>query len=174
MIQNSINQDENTIRIMDITYSSAVDGTGFRDVLFVNFCPHRCKGCQNEQTWSVENGKDVSVDEVYKDLIQSSLTNVTFSGGEPFCQSKPLIKLAKMLKNANKTIWIYTGFLFEDILKDEEKTQLLKLCEVCVDGKFEEDKKGLNMRFKGSSNQRIIDVKKSLESGNVVEFDLSF
>lgn len=174
MIQNSINQNENVIRIMDITYSSAVDGTGFRDVLFVNFCPHHCKGCQNEQTWSFENGKDVSVDEVYENLTKSFLTNVTFSGGEPFCQPKPLIKLARMLKKANKTIWIYTGFLFEEILHDEEKKELLALCDVCVDGKFEEDKKGLNMRFKGSSNQRIIDVKKSLDTGCVVDFDLSF
>lgn len=174
MTQNNINKDENVIRIMDITYSSAVDGTGFRDVLFVNYCPHHCKGCQNEQTWDAANGKDASVSEVFKDLTKSSLTNVTFSGGEPFCQPKPLIKLAKMLRAANKTIWIYTGFLFEDILKDEEKKELLKLCDVCVDGRFEEEKKGLNMRFKGSSNQRIIDVKKSLQQNRVVDFDLSF
>lgn len=173
MIQ-KINQNENTLRIMDITYSSAVDGTGFRDVLFVNYCPHHCKGCHNPETWDEKNGRDVTVDEVFKSLTKSSLTNVTFSGGEPFCQPKPLAALAKMLCKAGKTIWVYTGFLFEDLLADSEKKKLLELCDVCVDGPFEEDKKGLNMRFRGSSNQRIIDVKKSLEKGEVIEFDLSF
>ena len=173
MIQ-KINQNENTLRIMDITYSSAVDGTGFRDVLFVNYCPHHCKGCHNPETWDEKNGRDVTVDEVFKSLTKSSLTNVTFSGGEPFCQPKPLAALAKMLCKAGKTIWVYTGFLFEDLLADSEKKKLLELCDVCVDGPFEEDKKGLNMRFRGSSNQRIIDVKKSLERGEVIEFDLSF
>ena len=99
---------------------------------------------------------------------------MTFSGGEPFCQPKPLIKLAKMLKQSGKTIWVYTGFLFEKLLEDEERKELLLLCDVCVDGRFEEDKKGLNMRFKGSSNQRIIDVKKSVQKGEVVNSDLSF
>ena len=159
---------------MDITYSSAVDGTGFRDVLFVNYCPHHCKGCHNEETWSEENGRDVNVEEVFKNLTKSSLTNVTFSGGEPFCQTKPLLKLAKMLRENGKSIWVYTGFLFEKLLEKEDCRALLELCDVCVDGRFEEDKKGLNMRFKGSSNQRIIDVKKSLLSGSVVDFDLSF
>lgn len=173
MIQ-KLNNNENTVRIMDITYSSAVDGTGFRDVLFVNYCPHHCIGCHNQKTWDYENGKDVSIEEVFKDLTKSDLTNVTFSGGEPFCQPKPLTKLAKMLADYGKTIWIYTGFLFEDLLKDKEKTELLKHCCVCVDGKFDESKKGLNMRFKGSSNQRIIDVQKSLEAGYVIDFDLSF
>lgn len=169
-----INADENTIRIMDITYSSAVDGTGFRDVLFVNYCPHLCPGCHNPETWDTENGRDVSVDEVFESLTKSSLTNVTFSGGEPFCQPKPLTNLAKKLRGAGKSIWVYTGFLFEQLLADGEKKELLKLCDVCVDGRFEEDKKGLNMRFKGSSNQRIIDVGKSLEQGKVIDFDLSF
>lgn len=169
-----INQSEDLIRIMDITYSSAVDGTGFRDVLFVNYCPHQCRGCHNPETWDYENGKDVSIIEVFEKLTKSSLTNVTFSGGEPFCQPKPLIKLAKMLRQAGKTIWVYTGFLFERLMEDEKRKELLLLCDVCVDGRFEEDKKGLNMRFKGSSNQRIIDVKKSVQKGEVVNFDLSF
>ncbi len=173
MIQ-KINQNYDTLRIMDITYSSAVDGTGFRDVLFVNYCPHHCKGCHNPETWDAENGHTVSVDEVFKSLTKSSLTNVTFSGGEPFCQPKPLAALAKKLIKEGKTIWVYTGFLFEELLKNSEQKELLELCDVCVDGRFEEEKKGLNMRFKGSSNQRIIDVKKSIEKGEVAEFDLSF
>ena len=87
------------IRINDITYSSSVDGTGFRDVVFVNYCPHHCEDCHNKQTWDRETGRDVTVGEVYKCLTKSAMTNVTFSGGEPFEQPDALAELAKMVKN---------------------------------------------------------------------------
>ena len=166
---------EKTIRINDITYSSAVDGTGFRDVLFVNYCPHHCPECHNKQTWDKENGRDITVGEAYKCLTKSAITNVTFSGGEPFEQPEALSVLAEMLKNeAKKTIWVYSGYTFEQLCASPEKKNLLSLCDVLVDGRFEKDKAKLNMRFKGSENQRIIDVKKSLESGQPVLFDLDF
>lgn len=165
-------QNNDTIRIMDITYSSAVDGTGFRDVLFVNFCPHRCEGCHNRETWDKENGRDVSIDYCFERLTESSITNVTFSGGEPFCQAGALYKLGKRLLEAGKDIWIYSGYTFEEIIKDEEKKRLLSICKVLVDGRFILAEKGINMRFKGSANQRIIDVQKSLEKGEVVLADI--
>lgn len=165
-------QNNDIIRIMDITYSSSVDGTGFRDVLFVNFCPHRCEGCHNRETWDKENGKDVSVDYCFERLTESSITNVTFSGGEPFCQAAPLYSLGKRLIEAGKDIWIYSGYTFEEIIKDEDKKKLLSLCSVLVDGRFVLKEKGINMRFKGSANQRIIDVQKSLEKGEVVLADI--
>ena len=147
---------------MDITYSSSVDGTGFRDVLFVNYCPHHCEGCHNPETWDKENGKDVTVDYCFQRLTESSITNVTFSGGEPFCQADALYELGKRLIEAGKNIWIYSGYTFEEIVKDEKKKRLLSICTVLVDGRFVLSKKGINMRFKGSSNQRILDVQKSL------------
>ena len=157
------------LRIMDITFSSAVDGSGFRDTLFVNYCPHRCEGCHNPQTWDKENGKDVTLKEVYDKLTQSSITNVTFSGGEPFCQAEKLCILAKYLKHyTNKTIWAYSGYTFEQIVANKQMKNLLEMCDVLVDGRFEKDKATLNLRFKGSENQRIIDVPTSLKSGNVV------
>lgn len=167
-------QTNDTIRIMDITFSSSVDGTGFRDVLFVNYCPHHCEGCHNRETWDKANGRDVSIDYCYGELTKSSLTNVTFSGGEPFCQAKPLKKLAEKLIAAGKTIWIYSGYTFEEIIKDEEKKELLALCTVLVDGRFVLSQKGINMRFKGSENQRILDVKKSLENMEPVLADIDF
>ena len=167
-------QNSNTIRIMDITFSSSVDGTGFRDVLFVNFCPHHCEGCHNKETWDKANGRDVSIDYCYGELTKSSLTNVTFSGGEPFCQAKPLKKLAERLIAAGKNIWIYSGYTFEEIIKNEEMKELLALCTVLVDGRFVLSKKGINMRFKGSENQRILDVKKSLENMEPVLADIDF
>ncbi len=165
---------EDIIHVQDITYSSAVDGTGFRDVLFVNYCPHRCEGCHNQQTWDVENGKDMTVTEVFECLTKSSITNVTFSGGEPFCQPKALKNLAEMIKNAGKTIWVYSGYTYEQIVADEDKKALLMLCDVLVDGRYIKEEAKLNMRFKGSENQRIIDVKKSIEQEKIVLFDLEF
>ena len=157
------------IRLMDITYSSSVDGTGFRDVLFVAGCPHRCKGCHNPETWNFKSGNEATIEEVFTLLTKSSITNVTFSGGEPFCQAKPLSELAKKIKKeTEKNIWIYSGFTFEEIISDKEKLELLKECEVLVDGRFEENKKGLNLKFKGSENQRIIDIKESLKANEIV------
>lgn len=163
------NFENETLRIMDIIYSSAVDGSGFRDTLFVNYCPHRCDGCHNPETWDKKNGRDVTLKEVYESLTKSDITNITYSGGEPFCQAEKLAMLSEEIrKNTNKTIWIYSGYTFEQIVADEKKLRLLELCDVLVDGRFDKNQAKLNMRFKGSENQRIIDVKKSLETGAVV------
>ena len=166
------NLEDVTIRIMDIMHSSSVDGTGFRDVLFVNYCPHRCEGCHNPKTWDKANGRDVNLKEVYDDLMESSFTNVTFSGGEPFEQAKELTILARAIKEGGKSIWIYSGYTYENILYDKNKLRLLELCDVLVDGRFEKDNTELNLRFKGSLNQRIIDIKKSLSEGEIVLADL--
>lgn len=166
------NLEDTKIRIMDIMHSSSVDGTGFRDVLFVNYCPHRCEGCHNPESWEKENGRYVTLREVYDDLTKSSLTNVTFSGGEPFEQPHELYILACALKECGKTIWAYSGYTFEQLTADREKRKLLEMCDVLVDGKFDKSKTELNLRFKGSLNQRIIDVSKSLDKGSVVLYDL--
>lgn len=157
------------MNIMDILYSSSVDGDGFRDVIFVAGCPHHCKGCHNPQSWDPSNGHYESCENIFKNLMESSITNVTFSGGEPFNQSIELIKLAKMIhSNSNKDIWIYSGYTYEEIIRDPNKLELLKLCKVLVDGHFVEKLKVPNLRFKGSSNQRIIDIQKSLKDNKIV------
>ncbi len=160
---------ENFLNIVDITYSSSVDGEGFRDVVFVCYCPHHCEGCHNPETWNEKNGHKESIDEIFKKLTKSSLTNVTFSGGEPFCQAEALTKLAEHIKtHTKKTIWIYSGYTFEEIISDKKKKKLLCLCDVLVDGKFEKKYFKENIRFKGSENQRIIDIKKSMEEKSVI------
>lgn len=157
------------LNIMDITYSSAVDGEGFRDVLFVNYCPHRCPGCHNPETWEEKNGHKESLSEIYKKLTKSTLTNITYSGGEPFCQSENLVLLSDYIKKTTeKTIWIYSGYTFEEIISDENKKKLLEMCDVLVDGRFEKEYFKENLRFKGSLNQRIIDVKKSLKNEKII------
>lgn len=163
------------IQIMDIVHSSSVDGTGFRDVLFVSGCPHRCDGCHNPETWDYSAGRETTLGEVYDTLSQSFITNVTFSGGEPFEQSDALYYLAKAIKeNTGKTIWIYSGYVYENLIYDRDKRKLLELCDVLVDGRFEKDNTELNMRFRGSLNQRIIDVKASFQEQKIVLFDMNF
>lgn len=163
-----ISKNQNLIRVQNISYSSSVDGEGFRDVLFVNYCPHHCEGCHNPETWDEAHGKWKTIDEIFEKLTMSDITDVTFSGGEPFCQCEELTKLAKRLNAAGKTVWSYTGYLFEDILKDDEKKELLMQLEVLVDGPFVKELKEENLRFKGSTNQRIIDVQKSLKANKII------
>ena len=161
------------LQMMNVQYSSSVDGTGFRDVLFVSGCPHRCEGCHNPQTWDYHAGVRVKLGEVYEKLTNSSITNITISGGEPFEQASSLYYLvSEIKKNTDKTVWIYSGYTFENIIFDKEKRSLLEICDVLVDGRFEKDNTELNMRFKGSLNQRIIDIKKSLEKGEAVLLEL--
>lgn len=162
------NFGDKTIRIMDIMYSSSVDGTGFRDVLFVNYCPHHCEGCHNPESWDKKNGYNEKISEIFSKLMQSSVTNVTFSGGEPFEQPEELYILGKALKEHGKTLWIYSGYTFEQIMSDPKKKKLLEICDVLVDGRFEKDNTELNMRFKGSLNQRIIDVPQSLAYNKII------
>lgn len=157
------------LRIMKITYSSAVDGEGFRDTLFVNYCPHHCPGCHNPQTWDEENGRLVTLRKVYNDLTKSNVTNITYSGGEPFCQAENLAVLTRHIKETtDKTFWIYSGYTYEELINDSVKLELLKLCDVLVDGRFEKKYFKENLRFKGSENQRIIDIQKSLKKGEIV------
>ncbi len=164
-----------TIAISGITHSSAVDGVGFRDVLFVNYCPHHCDGCHNPETWDRANGRIVTLQSVYEDLTKSSVTNITFSGGEPFEQPLELAFLAKYIReNHGKSFWVYSGYTYEQIIADTAKKMLLEQCDVLVDGRFEKNNRELNMRFRGSLNQRIIDIKKSLDAGEAVEFDLDW
>lgn len=161
--------------MMDISYSSSVDGTGFRDVLFVTGCPHHCPGCQNPETWEMEKGHLTPLGEVYDKLMHSDITNITYSGGEPFQQAAALAALTREIRaHSKKTIWVYSGYLFEALAADPEKRQLLELCDVLVDGRFEQEKTQLNLRFRGSTNQRFIDISASLAAGKAVLYDLDF
>ena len=157
------------MRIAGVIPCSFVDGPGCRYTLFTQGCGHRCVGCQNPQTWDFYGGQEVSVDEILRDIKKEAPINkVTISGGEPFCQELDLLKLCKSLKRENYNIWVYTGFTWDDIKDSEE----LRYIDVVVDSPFVESLKTLELPFRGSSNQRIIDVKKSLESGYIVEFDI--
>ena len=159
------------VRISGIVNDSITDGPGLRYTIFVQGCPHRCDGCHNPQTWDFNAGKFISLTEIMNEINANPLLQgVTFSGGEPMCQAKELLPLAKWIVNKNLNLAIYTGFMFEDLLKinNKEQIELLKLADVLVDGKFEKEKKDYMLKFCGSTNQRIIDLKESFKQNKLV------
>lgn len=156
------------LNVSGITEDSITDGPGLRFVLFVQGCPHHCRGCHNPSTHIFGVGLDMSVDEIYQRIKNNPLqTGITFSGGEPFCQAKLLADLAERLKKRNYHIAVYTGYTFEELINsgDCDKLRLLSNIDILIDGKFELEKRNLEILFRGSENQRILDVPQSLSHG---------
>ena len=157
------------IRISGIVEESIVDGPGLRYVLFTQGCPHHCKGCHNPTTHPFDGGRMVSPDWVFADVRKNPIVRgVTFSGGEPFVQSGKLAPLAERLRAAGYNLTSYTGYLYEELLADSRHMPLLRQLDILVDGPFILEEKSLIIRFRGSRNQRIIDVPRSLAEGRVV------
>ena len=148
---------------------SIVDGEGIRTVIWTQGCKHHCKGCHNLETWSFDSGYLIDVDSVIKEI--DSLTGqdgITLSGGDPFYQVDACTLIAKHCKDKKLNVWCYTGFLYEDLIKDTKMLELLKYIDVLVDGPFVLKERSLDLYFKGSSNQRIIDVPNSLKENKIV------
>ena len=159
----------NNIRILSIKYGTSVDGIGLRTSLYCAGCENRCPGCHNPQSWNEDGGEAISVDELYHRVVEADM-NVTFTGGDPMYHPEGFIALASLIKcNTNKTIWCYTGYRFEELLSHPLRRLLVELCDVIVDGRYIEAERDLSLHFRGSRNQRIIDVKASLD-GDVVLF----
>ena len=152
------------------------NGPGIRTTIFVTGCTHKCHNCFNEEYQDFDFGDPWTpkeTDEVIEDLKLDEVKGLTILGGEPFQNEVDLLEVLRDIKKeVQKDIWIFSGYTYEEILKDEDKKKLLEECDVLVDGRFVEALKDLSLRFRGSSNQRIIDVQKSLESNEVVLFDL--
>ena len=155
------------MRIAGILRNSVVNGEGIRDVIFTQGCPHHCKGCHNPSTWDVEGGRTMSVDDVICELSNST-NDVTISGGEPLIQLKEVEELLNKLHECNKSAWLYTGYSYEDIPTETWERLCISGLKVVVDGEFELAKKDLRLQFRGSSNQRLIDLPKTLNSGKIV------
>lgn len=144
---------------------SIVDGPGLRYTIFAQGCPHHCPGCHNPQTHAFDTGKQMQITDILQDICKNPLlSGVTFSGGEPFCQAEPLYYLAEQLKGKGKHLMAYSGYTFEELcqLPDPFVLKLLSLLDLLVDGKFVETERNLELRFRGSNNQRVLDVPKSL------------
>ena len=161
-------------RIIDYKAFNFVDGEGVRNSLYVSGCMFHCKGCQNAATWSFKAGipytKELE-EQIMRDLAQPYVQGLTLLGGEPFLNTGILIPLVKRIREElpEKDIWSWTGYTWEELmLETPDKLELLQLVDILVDGRFDITKKNLMLQFRGSSNQRIIDVKKSLDQGAVI------
>lgn len=159
------------LRICGTEPESIVDGKGFRFVIFTQGCPHACPGCHNPQTHDFNAGTWVDIDTLLGEICENPLLKgVTFSGGEPFCQAWPLAHLAQTLHQRSLDITTYTGYLYEDLLarNDPEINALLDQTDYLIDGPFVEAEKDLTLQFRGSRNQRVINMKLTRELGRVV------
>ena len=164
-------EEEQQIRLMRIVVDTTVDGPGWRSSVYCAGCRHQCAGCHNPETWSFEAGQWETVDNILNQLAQTE-GNITFSGGDPMYQAEAFTHLARRIREElHRTIWCYTGFSFEQVAADPVMSRMLPYLEVLVDGPFKEGLKNLDLLFRGSSNQRLVDVQRSLSEGRVVEFE---
>ena len=159
------------IQLMRIVVDTTVDGPGWRTSVYCAGCRHACPGCHNPETWSFQAGESVSVDEIFERLAATE-GNITFSGGDPMYQAEAFTALSKRIVNElHRTIWCYTGFTFEEVQADPVMRQMLPYLEVLVDGTFLQEQRNLDLMFRGSKNQRLVDVPASLRAGHVVEYE---
>lgn len=160
-----------SLRISGVEPESIVDGKGIRYVIFTQGCPHHCPGCHNPQTHDFAGGYLADTDKLLDELRQNPLLKgVTFSGGEPFCQPTPLAELAEKIHALGLDVTIYSGFTYEQLVdkRDPAVDALLRQADVLIDGRYEEDQRDLTLRFRGSSNQRVIDLNRTRTEDHIV------
>ena len=158
------------LNLSGIVQDSIVDGPGIRTTIFCQGCPHHCPGCHNPETWDFGCGTDVPVEDLV-DVVRSNplCRGVTFSGGEPFAQAAGFAKLARLLKERGYEVASYSGYTFEELLNgSDDQKELLASIDILIDGPFLLAQKSLEVPFRGSRNQRILDVKKSLAESRAV------
>lgn len=159
------------VRIAGVVKESIVDGPGIRFVVFAQGCKHHCPGCHNPETHDFDSGNLVDIDAIINEMKKNPLLDgITLSGGEPFEQPEAFSELANRSRALGYHVMTYTGYTYETLLekKDEKRIRLLENIDILVDGKFELEKKSMMLKFRGSKNQRIIDVKKSRCENDVV------
>lgn len=164
------------MRYASLLYNDVVNSDGVALTIYCQGCPHHCKGCFSQSTWDFEGGLEFTEQEIKNCmyvLANNPYDNIVLLGGEPFCN----IELCSAMLNINnmmgkpKTVWCYTGYLFEDLLRDEKKRRLLEKIDVLIDGPFVEKLKDSKLKYRGSSNQRIIDVRASLIKKQIILLD---
>ena len=155
-----------TYQVLDIIKGTTVDGPGFRTSIYLAGCSHHCPGCHNPQSWDPEAGSAFSLDEILK-VVEEEDFDVTISGGDPLYHPESLAKLIQKLKRNRRNVWVYTGYKWEEIISDRLLFSAIKNADVLVDGLFLEDLKDPDLIFKGSSNQRIIDIQESIKNSSI-------
>lgn len=176
---------DDKIRIAGIMKESIVDGPGIRLAVFCQGCPHSCEGCHNPQSHDFAGGYDMSISEILEEFDKNPLlSGITFSGGEPMCQPVPFAALSEAVKKRGKTVTIFSGYTFEELLerargiKDEltfeerkATAYLLRTCDILIDGRFQLERRDLTLKYRGSDNQRVIDMNKSRKTGEICLYD---
>ena len=154
-----------TIRLASLIHDSIVDGEGLRSVIFTQGCPHNCPGCHNQKSIPYDGGEVLEISQVLADVLGRDLKRVTFSGGEPMIQAEACYHIAKVLKEHGYSLWSYTGFTMDALLRHRDPyiRKFLECLDIVIDGRFILAERSIATLFRGSKNQRIIDVQKSLE-----------
>jgi len=158
------------IRIFGTVNDSIVDGPGYRYAIFTQGCPHGCPGCHNPETHDFDGGRVVDTESIISQFSANPLLDgITLTGGDPMCQPEPCLMLAKAAHARGLTVWAYTGYVWEALLKENDPARmaLLREVDVLVDGPFLIAQRSLALQFCGSRNQRLIDVQKTLAEGTV-------
>lgn len=159
------------LRVAGVVGESIVDGPGIRYAVFVQGCPHHCPGCHNPQTHPFEGGREMDTEEIFAAFQGDPiLKGITFSGGEPFCQPGPLAELARRVHEMGKDVLTFTGYTYEQlaVMEDPEVQALLAETDTLIDGPFLQEEKNLELRFRGSENQRVIDLGETRRIGRLV------
>ena len=159
------------MKIANTIQDSIVDGPGLRFTVFTQGCPHRCPGCHNPETHDPNGGVEISVAQLARRMISNPSTRgLTLSGGDPFFQAAECAELARLAHESGRDVWAYTGWTYEMLLKeaDPDRLALLEQVDVLVDGPFVEHLKSYTALFRGSSNQRLIDLNKTRQRGEIV------
>lgn len=164
--------EQSKIRLAGITYDSIVDGPGLRLTIFTQGCPHQCKGCHNPETWDTEGGELYEVMDIINIMAENRTVynGITFSGGEPLLWTGQLEVIARYAKSIGWDVWCYTGFLAENVISHNTK-DFFKYVDVLVDGPFVLNKKSYECKWRGSTNQRLINVQNTLQQGGIVLHD---
>lgn len=159
------------LSIFDILEDTTADGPGFRTSIYAAGCPNACPGCHNPESWDIRHGRRMTTDEILQKVLDDPFADVTFSGGDPMFQPEGFAELAQAIKeNSDKNIWCYTGYTFEQLLNSTRHTRLLQYIDVLVDGRFRQELRDESLYFRGSSNQRLIDVPASLKNGKAIAY----
>ncbi len=159
------------MQVLDIVEGTSVDGPGLRTSIYLAGCRHQCEGCHNPQSWDFNAGRPMTIDEILE-VIERNGFNVSLSGGDPMYMAEEAGELCRRVREElHKTVWCYTGFVWEAIVAKPEFMPLIENIDVLVDGPFILSRRDISLRFRGSGNQRVIDVKQSLATGKVVTLD---
>lgn len=168
------------MNVAGINFESVADGEGVRVVIYVSGCLHDCKGCHNPTSHSFTAGQPFT-EQLQNEIITyinntAFISGLTLSGGDPMYSVSEITPFVRALRQSNKnvTVWIYSGFTYEEILENSEMLELLSVCDVLVDGRFILEQRDMTLSYKGSRNQRIIDVQQSLQCGNIVLWENAY